>query len=91
MEQENIREKIDITLHNPGEEGELIKLVVGDAQNAIFCLSLQQARTLATALIQQVHHAEVRNSVKNARQKSTQSAKERTGTNLIPVPNSQQA
>ena len=50
--------------NNAGEEGEHIRLIVGDQQNAVFRLSLQQARSLATTLIQQVHRAEVRSSMR---------------------------
>lgn len=57
---------IDISLDCPGEEVEQIRLTVGDSQHAVFHLSLQQARTLATALIQHVHRADVSNSVKKA-------------------------
>ena len=53
---------LDTTCSSGGEEGEHIKLIVGDKQNAIFHLSLAQARSLATTLIQQVHRAEVKTS-----------------------------
>lgn len=90
MQQGDQTTDIGISLHCLGEEGEHIKLVVGDMQNAIFCLSLQQARMLATALIQHVHRAEVSNSMKKAKQQPIQSAMERTGAHL-PMPISQQA
>ncbi len=90
MQQGDQTTNFGISLHCPGEEGEHIKLVVGNMQNAIFHLSLQQARMLATALIQHVHRADVSNSMKKAKQKPIQSAMERTGTHLS-MPTSQQA
>lgn len=90
MQQEDQTTSIGISLHCSGEEGGHIKLVVGDMQNGIFHLSLQQARMLATALIQHVHRADVSNSMKKAKQQPIQSAMERTGTHLS-MPTSQQA
>ena len=55
---------IDTAFSGGGEEGEHIKLIVGDKPNAIFHLSLAQARALATTLIQQVHRAEVTSSMR---------------------------
>ena len=81
---------IDTAFGSAGEEGEHIKLIVGDQQNAVFHLSLQQARSLATTLIQQVHRAEVKSSMKKNRQEQNPSSLERGGATVL-VPASQQA
>ena len=81
---------IDTTFSSNGEEGEHIKLVVGDQQNAVFHLSLQQARSLATTLIQHVHRAEVKSSMKKIKQEQDPSSLER-GDATVLVPASQQA
>ena len=81
---------IDTTFSSAGEEGEHIKLIVGDQQNAVFHLSLQQARSLATTLIQYVHRAEVKSSMKKTRQEQGPSSLERGGATVL-VPTSQQA
>ena len=81
---------IDTTFSSAGEEGEHIKLIVGDQQNAVFHLSLQQARSLATTLIQYVHRAEVKSSMKKTRQGQGPSSLERGGATVL-VPTSQQA
>lgn len=79
-----------ITLQGPGEEGQYIKLIVGDQQNQVLCLNLQQVRKLASELIQLVHQAEVRNNLKRNKQKAIQPAVERISTPLI-LSSSQQA
>ena len=81
---------IDTTFSSTGEEGEHIKLIVGDQQNAVFHLSLQQARSLATTLIQQVHRAEVTSSMKKTKLEQNPSSLERSSATVL-VPASQQA
>lgn len=71
MQQGDKTTNIAIALHSPAGEAEHIKLVVGGMQDAILHLSLPQARSLATTLIQHVHRAEVISSMKNPRQKPT--------------------
>lgn len=80
---------IDTTCSNGGEEGEHIKLIVGDKQNAIFHLSLAQARSLATTLIQQVHRAEVISSMRKTKQDQNSSGLQR-GAPCVVVPAVQQ-
>ena len=81
---------VDRTFSSTREEGEHITLIVGDKQNVFFHLSLQQARSLATTLIQQVHRAEVRTSMRNSKQEQTPSSIERSGATVL-VPASRQA
>lgn len=58
---------IDTAFGSAGADGEHIKLIVGDQPNAVFHLSLAQARSLATTLIQQVHRAEVVSSMRKTK------------------------
>ncbi len=58
---------IAITLQNPGEETTHLTLSLGTQANDLLSLSLQEARNLAYSLIQHVHLAEVRRSLKKAR------------------------
>ena len=62
-------QQINITLQGPEEDGQTIKLIVGDQQHQTHHLNLQQARSLATELIQLVHQAGVKNSL-NRKQSS---------------------
>jgi hypothetical protein len=64
MTQENSTTNIDITLQQFGEEMSCLTLSVGEPHKAMLHLSLQEARKLAGNLIQHVHLAEVRNSLK---------------------------
>lgn len=80
---------IDTTCSSAGEEGEHIKLIVGDKQYAIFHLSLAQARSLATTLIQQVHRAEVQSSMRKTKQEQNLSSLERGAPSIV-VPAAQQ-
>lgn len=82
---------IDVSLGSHGENEEYIKLAVNETPDAFVHLSLKQARLLAIALIQQVHRAEVSSKLKHARQKSTQTALERSGAPVFGTPDSQQA
>ena len=61
---------IAITLQDPGEEMSYLTLSLGLDGNNPLSLSLQDARTLAYSLIQHVHLAEVRRSLKRAAKKS---------------------
>lgn len=64
-------------------EGEVVKLTLADFKDVVLCLSVQQARAFASDLILHTHRIEVKNSLKKAKIKATQSAVERTGTPLI--------
>ena len=54
-------QQLNITLQGPEEDGQTIKLIVGDQQHQTHHLNLQQARSLATELIQLTHQTGVRN------------------------------
>jgi len=66
MKQGDLITNIAITLQTPDEEMSYLTLSVGEHQHAKLHLSLQEARKLAGNLIQHVHQAEVRNSLKRA-------------------------
>ena len=70
MKQGDFRNDIAITLQNPGDEMTHLTLSLGTQANHMLRLSLQDARTLAYSLIQHVHLAEVRRSLKRAALKS---------------------
>ncbi len=78
------------TFGSTGEEGEHIKLSVGGDPSAVFSLSLAQARSLATTLIQQVHRAEVISSMRKTKQEQNLSSLERGAPSIV-VPAAQQA
>ena len=65
-------------------------LFVAHDELDVFHLSLQQARSLATTLIQQVHRAEVKSNIKKTKQEQDSSSLERGGATVL-VPASQQA
>ena len=66
MKQGDLITNIAITLQHPDEEMAYLTLNVGQQANEMLSLSLQDARTLAYSLIQHVHLAEVRKSLKRA-------------------------
>ncbi len=70
MKQGDFMNDIAITLQDPGEEMSYLTLSLGLAGNNPLSLSLQDARTLAYSLIQHVHLAEVRRSLKRSAKKS---------------------
>ena len=70
MKQGDFMNDIAITLQDPGEEMSYLTLSLGLAGNNPLSLSLQDARTLAYSLIQHVHLAEVRKSLKRSAKKS---------------------
>jgi hypothetical protein len=70
MKQGDSMNNIAITLQNPGDEMTYLTLSLGAQANEMLSLSLQDARTLAYSLIQHVHLAEVRRSLKRAALKS---------------------
>lgn len=55
---------IGITLQNAGDDIPYLTLSLSTPANALLSLSLQDARNLAFSLIQHVHLAEVRRSLK---------------------------
>lgn len=91
MNQNTNNELIDISLHSHGENGEHIRLTVGDQPNTTVHLSLKEARTLAIALVQSVHRAEVNINLKKAKQLPKKNAHERIVAPVIGMPDSQQA
>jgi len=66
MKQGDLITNIAITLQHHEEDSAYLTLSVGEHQNAMLHLSLQEARKLASNIIQHVHLAEVRNSLKRA-------------------------
>ena len=66
MKQGDIITNIAITLQHPDEEMAYLTLNIGEQTNDMLSLSLQDARALAYSLIQHVHLAEVRKSLKRA-------------------------
>ena len=66
MQQGDLMTKIAITLQHQEEEMAYLILSVGEQHNTKLHLSLQEARKLAGNLIQHVHLAEVRRSLKRA-------------------------
>lgn len=70
MKQGDFMNDIAITLQDPGEEMSYLTLSLGLDGNNPLSLSLQDARTLAYSLIQHVHLAEVRKSLKRSAKKS---------------------
>ena len=70
MKQGDFMNDIAITLQDPGEEMSYLTLSLGLDGSSPLSLSLQDARTLAYSLIQHVHLAEVRRSLKRAAKKS---------------------
>lgn len=66
MKQGGFMNDIAITLENPGEEIAHLTLSLGTQANDVLRLSLQDARALAYSLIQHVHLAEVRRSLKKS-------------------------
>lgn len=72
MTQINQNLDIAIALQDCGEEGDCVKLRLGDATGELF-LSPAQARLLASQLIQTVYRAEVKTSLKKRPAPSAQS------------------
>lgn len=66
MKQGDSLKNIAITLQNFGGEMVYLTLSMGGQHDAKLHLSLHEARNLASNLIQHVHQAEVRNSLKRA-------------------------
>ena len=70
MKQGDFMNDIAKTPQDPGEEMSYLTLSLGLDGSSPLSLSLQDARTLAYSLIQHVHLAEVRKSLKRAAKKS---------------------
>jgi hypothetical protein len=70
MTQINQNLNIAIALQECGDEGDCVKLHLGDAAGDLF-LSPAQARMLASELIQTVYRAEVKTSLKKRPELST--------------------
>lgn len=86
MQQANQIQGVGLIIQNGGEE-EGVKLTLAGFQGGALCLSVQQARAFASDLIQHAHRIEVKNSLKKAKIKASQSVVERTGMSLsISVP-----
>lgn len=73
MQQMNQAQGVAIFIQEGGEE-ESVKLTLEGFKDVALYLSVQQARAFATDLIQQAHRIEVKNSLKKAKIKATQSA-----------------
>lgn len=58
---------VESSVASGGETAEHIKLIVVDAPDVIFHLSLRQARSLAMSLVEQVHRLEVANSMRHTK------------------------
>ena len=82
MQQTNQVQRV-ATFIQEGEEEGLVKLTLEGCKDVALCLSVQQARTFANALIQHAHRIEVKRSMKKAKIKASQSAVERTGMPLV--------
>ncbi len=78
MQQANQTQRIAIFIQEGGEE-EGVKLTLEGFKDVALCLSVRQARALASDLIQHAHRIEVKHSLKKAKITATQSAVERTG------------
>ena len=68
---------------NDMEEGNHVKLIVGDAPSVIFNLSLEQARSLAISLVEQVHRLEVANSMRRTELSYTRLAQSNVKTSGV--------
>lgn len=66
MKQGDCLHEIAITLQNSGEDVDYLTLNLGAQADQALSLSLQDARKLAYSLIQHVHLADVRRSLKKA-------------------------
>ena len=77
MQQTNQAQRVATFIQEGGEE-ESVKLTLEGLNDVELCLSVQQARTFASALIQHAHRIEVKASLKKAKIKATQSFVERT-------------
>lgn len=62
--------KFTITPQNCGEEGDCIQVQISGEQSLVLCLTPQQARALASDLIQTVYRAEVKNSLQSNQHRS---------------------
>ncbi|MBT9613765.1 MAG: hypothetical protein IV108_10940 [Burkholderiales bacterium] len=62
--------KFTITPQSGGEEGDCIQVQISGEQNVVLCLTPQQARAMASDLIQTVYRAEVKNSLQTSQRKS---------------------
>lgn len=66
MKQDDLKPNFELTLENTNEEVSYITLKLGASNTDPHTLELQDARNLAYALIQHVHLAEVKRSLKRA-------------------------
>lgn len=65
--------KFTITPQSCGEAGDCIQLQISGEQSVVLCLTPQQARAMASDLIQTVYRAEVKNSLLGNQRKSATS------------------
>ncbi|MDP1682507.1 MAG: hypothetical protein Q8L39_12130 [Burkholderiales bacterium] len=63
--------KFTITPQSCGEEGDCIQVQISGEQSVVLCLTPQQARAMASDLIQTVYRAEVKNSLLSSQRRST--------------------
>ncbi len=62
--------KFTITPQSCGEEGDCIRVEISGEQSVVLCLTPQQARVMASDLIQTVYRAEVKNSLQGSQRRS---------------------
>lgn len=62
--------KFSVAPQSCGEEGDCIQVNISGEQSVALCLTPQQARALASDLIQTVYRAEVKNSLLNTQRRS---------------------
>lgn len=73
--------KFTITPQSCGEEGDCIQVQISGEQSMVLCLTPQQARTIASDLIQTVYRAEVKNSLLSGQHRSNVSNTETAADN----------
>lgn len=79
---------VESSVASGGETSEHIKLIVVDAPDVIFHLSLRQARSLAMSLVEQVHRLEVANSMRKTKPQTRVARIGRQRTMVLPTPRS---
>jgi hypothetical protein len=62
--------RFTVTPQSCGEEGDCIQVQISGEQSVVLCLTPQQARAMASDLIQTVYRAEVKNSLQSGQRRS---------------------
>jgi len=76
---------IEVSLGEAGRDGDCVRITFADAPDQALSLTPQQARELASELIQQVYKAEVKTSLRRG-QKQTSPASDRVVKGSFPAP-----